>query len=265
MKIKLFLIFVLTLSLGFHFPSDVSAVDVLEPAALEAPTMQQISKASVPFVSNQGQVDSSVDFYAKLFAGTFYITDDNLVYDLIQDEKRYVIFESLGVSLNPIGHDMSSSNVNYFIGPEENWQSSIPTYNSVSVSTPWSGISLHTNAHAANVEKIFTVSPNADPGEIEISVEGPETLFVSQTGEMSMSFDDGAITSMTAPVAFQIIDGKQIDVDVSYDINGNSYGFTVGTYDTNYDLIIDPLLASTYLGGSSTDYGYASKGSIIKS
>ncbi len=59
----------------------------------------------------------------------------------------------------------------------------------------------------------------------------------------------------TKPVAYQEINGNKVDVEVKYKLfSKNSYGFKVGEYDKTKPLIIDPLLASTYLGGSGEDY-----------
>src|SRR5207245_9086468 len=63
--------------------------------------------------------------------------------------------------------------------------------------------------------------------------------------------------SMTKPYAYQEINGVRHPVQVSYSISKNSYGFEVGNYDSRYAVIIDPLLASTFIGGSAADEAIA--------
>ncbi|MEE9441438.1 MAG: FG-GAP-like repeat-containing protein, partial [candidate division Zixibacteria bacterium] len=46
-------------------------------------------------------------------------------------------------------------------------------------------------------------------------------------------------------------------IEVAYSVDDMEYGFKVGCYDKNLPLVIDPLLASTYLGGSGTEGGDA--------
>ena len=48
----------------------------------------------------------------------------------------------------------------------------------------------------------------------------------------------------TAPMAYQA-------VDVAYALADGHCGFKAGEYDKNWELVIDPLLASTYKGGIS--------------
>ncbi len=63
----------------------------------------------------------------------------------------------------------------------------------------------------------------------------------------------------TRPVAYQEIDGKRIEIKAGYRVlkgDGKTYyAFNVEGYDRTKELVIDPLLASTFLGGSSEDRG----------
>jgi hypothetical protein len=59
------------------------------------------------------------------------------------------------------------------------------------------------------------------------------------------------------PIAYQEIKGNRKFVDISYSVSGNIYSFKVGKYNKDYPLIIDPLLASTFVGGGSYDYSYS--------
>ena len=105
---------------------------------------------------------------------------------------------------------------------------------------------------------------------------GARGLWVNEHGELVAETELGAV-KFTKPVAYQEINGKRVDVECKYTIadcgmknaecktnlkseirNLSStsigdpqleYGFKVASYDKTKDLIIDPLLASTFLGG----------------
>ena len=106
--------------------------------------------------------------------------------------------------------------------------------------------------------------------------KGARGLWVNEHGELVAETELGAV-KFTKPVAYQEINGKRVDVECKYTIadcgmknaecktnlkseirNLSStsigdpqleYGFKVASYDKTKDLIIDPLLASTFLGG----------------
>jgi hypothetical protein len=61
-----------------------------------------------------------------------------------------------------------------------------------------------------------------------------------------------------APVSYQLIGGERVPVESGYTLagDGGGYGFTVGSYDPRYPLVIDPGLDySTFLGGTGQDAG----------
>ena len=162
----------------------------------------------------------------------------------------------------------------------------------------YDGIGLRLKAYGNNVEKLFTVTPDANPEAIKVGISGATALKVNEDGQLEAETELGPV-KFTKPVAYQEIDGKRVVVACGYTIaervnnlefgfwnldcfpysafrnlksaNSDSqnpqsaiqnpkleYGFTVASYDKTKDLIIDPLLASTYLGGSYYEYvGYS--------
>ncbi len=175
------------------------------------------------------------------------------------------------------GEDRAITNVTYFKGKDpSSWQGNVPTYGIVNLGEVYRGIEFKLKAYGNNVEKLFSVKPAGDPDAIKIQVSGIRDLWINRQGQLEAKTDLGNVT-FTKPVAYQEIGGTRTEVAVEYDEvaevktnrpSGRSnvmpdvpdrqfeYGFKVASYDKTKDLIIDPLLASTYLGGLNSDYGY---------
>jgi hypothetical protein len=219
------------------------------------------TRISLPFIANVGQYDdSNIKYYADTFVGRVLIYDDNneIVY-LLKDnviKERLIITSTVDntTSTDSIilkGNDPSITKVNYFKANKV--LTDIPTYNSISFVS--NSIELILKAYNNNIEKVFVVKPYADVNDIVMEVDN-SSISIDNDGRLII--DDIVFTK---PIAYQIIDGKKVNVDVSYKIIAdNRYGFSVGNYDNRYDLIIDPLLdlsASTYIGGSYGVYDVA--------
>jgi hypothetical protein len=214
-----------------------------------------IANLQVPFVQNLGQIDNAVKFYADLSVGTAFVTDDGITYGLIYKSDTntiaYAINEKfLGNKLSAIGKSKSESTLSSFVGDKSKWKTNIPTYDEISLGSPWNGIQVSLKAHGNNMEKIFTITPYANPGAVRMEIEGISSLETDSQGQLILNTPLGLL-NMTQPIAYQEIDGKRIDVDIKYNTKGSTYGFVVGKYDSTHDLIIDPLLASTYFGGGT--------------
>jgi hypothetical protein len=93
------------------------------------------------------------------------------------------------------------------------------------------------------------VKPDADPEMIEVAYEGSEGIEI-ESGELII---DTAIHDIieAAPYSYQ---GNN-KIESSYKLlSANSYGFTIGDFNAEEELVIDPLIYSTYIGGGHQDY-----------
>jgi len=129
----------------------------------------------------------------------------------------------------------------------------VQAFTHVSYAGLWDGVTATYDAtEDAILKSTYYVDAGAAVGQIQFKYN--RSVSLDQQGNLVIGFDTGTMTD-SAPVAWQDIDGQRIFIDVQYALQGdNQVGFTVGDYDHNYQLVIDPTLTwSTFLGGSGTD------------
>ena len=250
-------------------------------AELNPPAWNSLDHPRVPFVENRGQVpDAAVRFYARTFGGTVYVLDTGAVlYALpkraaapavdgyqpgqmphLKISGLAVLRESFAANqiCAPVGLKAAGTVVNSIRGQDPAvWQNNLATYAAISLGQIQEGIELELRAHGHSVEKIFTVAPGADPARIRVTLEGAAGLKVKACGELEVLTELGPVC-FSAPVAWQLdAAGNEISVPITYLAAADSFGFALGAYDATRPLWIDPLLASTFIGGSGADYIYA--------
>lgn len=224
----------------------------------------------VPFLENSGQIaQDDVRYYANTEHGVVYVTSGGEIFYALHsvglaspagpaaqpEIAHYAIKESLLHSALPQfeGEDRFPAQISDFRGNDSaRWRADIPAYATVNLGEVYPGVVLKVRAAASNVEKLFFVQPAADPACIRLEVEGVDGLEVNTSGELEAATALGQIT-FTRPIAYQMeTQGRQL-VEVAYVVDGKQYGFAVGNYDRSRELIIDPLLASTFLGGGHNE------------
>lgn len=221
-----------------------------------------LSHLSIPFVENQGQKHSDVAYYAPTLGGTFYVTrSGELVLALPASEQGELVSLSEQIvseeTISPRALGPSSTRVNYFLGQDpSNWRTHVPSYDTISLGEICSGIELSLKAYGARIEKIFALDPGADPACIHIRVKNAESLTLNSSGELILQTSAG-YANYSAPIAFQEKAGERRPVSVAYQIKDDGYGFSLADYDPDLPLVIDPVLQSTFLGGSERDIARA--------
>lgn len=307
--------------------------DVGKPSRSEI--IQKTKKLQMPFIANDGQADDRVRFYTRTFGGTVFVTKDGGIgYLLIKNTRQVETFEADEIrnpktearNVKPSnvvylkeelvggktpgikGEGVSVTKANYFRGNDPSkWKTNIATYDMVNLGEVYEGIEVKLKAHGNTVEKLFYVKQGAEPNNIRLSLKGNRFLRINKEGELVVKTAHGDV-KFSRPVAYQEIDGKRVEVEVSYRFQGSGigeqgsknrgqkseacsqntksliansklktgnskldslkseihnrsterlrrspkseYGFKVASYEKTKDLVIDPLLASTFLGGN---------------
>src|SRR3990172_4783296 len=244
----------------------------------EALALQSKSKPSpiLPFIFNNGQMDRDISFYTKTSEGNVSVTKEGEIIYSLSAGSIAIKEKLIGGKVRKIkGEGEAATKVNYFIGDNPaKWKNNIPTYTAVNFGEVYRGIEVKLRAYGKKVEKLFYLKPRANLKDLKIGLNGAKALRVNDTGELEIDTGDGVV-KWTRPIAYQRqgARGKKQEargkrqreyVEVEYVVNPPQssivnrqssiiYGFKVGDNDKTRELIIDPLLASTFVGGSDND------------
>ncbi len=256
------------------FPVSFSAISAINSNPTDYVTSEKVRTVSMPFIENKGQIeDKNVQFYAKTFAGSFYVTNKGEIIHGVASDKKIYIREAFAGNreISVKGVDKSPAKINYFLGEKKNWKTNISSWQFLTLGKVFEGVGVKLAVKGENVEKLFFLDKGADVKDIKVKLTGAKSLMVNAKGELEAVTDEG-IVRFTKPVAYQDIEGDRVYVDTNYRIiktassvpdsknwktQENIYGFSLSLYDKDYPIVIDPLLASTFAGGDDDDYVYS--------
>ena len=231
------------------------------PAAPPRPRIENLNKLPLAFERNQGQTGSQVKFLARGQGYTLFLTSGEAVLAWHKASPKSGVLRMKLLGANPAsdvsGIDEMPGKSNYFIGNDaKKWHTNVPTYAKVKYKSVYSGIDLIYYGNQRQLEYDFVVAPGADPRRIQLGIRGARKISRSEDGDLVLAMDEGEVR-WHKPVVYQEKDGARREIAVHYAVKGkNRIGFEVADYDPRRPLFIDPLIYSTYLGGSGTDQGY---------
>lgn len=247
------------------------------------------SPPDLKFIENKGQWPGTTIFGADIPGGNFYLTPKGFSYLFYNTEDVYKRHHGFHLSedekissgpwsenLNPdqlnlhifhaefIGGDLShvkgrerlNTNFNYYFGQDPSkWVSKAPGFYNLEVDDLYKNIDLKVTSAASAIKYDLIVGAEADASQIQLQYRGVESIHL-RGRDLIIQTSVNEIREYR-PYAYQVINGKKIEVPCEYRLEGNilNYEFPIG-YDECYELVIDPLLIfSTYSGSAADNWG----------
>ena len=258
-------------------PSGLSQPD----PATQGKILESYGKLPLSFEANQGQTDAKVKFLSRGSGYTLFLTGDEAVFSLRGSKAKAehiacsrpqlhptavapttnAVLRMKLVKANPAakvtGADELPGKSNYFIGNDpKKWRTNVPTYAKVKYEGIYPGIDLVYYGNQRQLEYDFVVAPGADPHRIQFDVRGAKSISRDEHGDLVLS-DGDRRSSVAQAVVYQEKRWSEAGDRRALRHSGEEpeLGFEVARYDLRRPLFIDPLVYSTYLGGSGDDNG----------
>ena len=234
-------------------------------------------KSTLSYIQNNGQWSKDVLFVLHTSSLDMWITRNGVVYDhyeMMTKEKKVerkspydsreisrrghvvkVFHTAQGTSnssLRSVGIDKQPARYTYI---KSNETIEAHSYESVRMDNIVEGIDIvyYTENNAPRYD--YIVKPYANPQNLQLKVEGALSVSMNDKETLSLRTSLGDI-KQDGLFVYQNIGKTKKKVECSFSLSDdNIISFKLGAYDASKHLIIDPIVISSYLGGSSFESG----------
>lgn len=239
-------------------------------------TKKEVKNQKV-LLENKGQWPSGVLFRTNMSGGKVWLQQRKMIYHLqdysamqkahamqnpyfrsetVKQTVIHVNFEGANLVTDIEKTGKSSFYYNFFKGKDPStWASDVHGYTNVILKNFYNGIDFTMKTKGDEVKYEFHVSPSISPSIIQLNYSGQKQIHIDSTGNLILDTELGQVIE-EKPYAYQLIHGKEIQVDCAFSLSAGKVSFSVGKYNSNFPLIIDPtLIFATYDGANSDNFG----------
>jgi len=170
------------------------------------------------------------------------------------------------ITNNVVGINPSFFVYNFFVGNSNKWATNVKSYSSVSIKNLYKGIDAVLYLDNGLPRYDLICLPGANIKDIALNIHGADSYNINDNNDIQIETQLGTIYHGKV-FAYQIIDNEKREIECKFVNLNNRITFEVRDYDKNKPLIIDPIIFSTYFGGSGeeeiTDAAYFKNGELL--
>ena len=154
-------------------------------------------------------------------------------------------------NIREVGNNQEEGYYNYFIGNDQSkWASNVPLYGNVELQGVYRNIDVKYYYDNGMLRYDYKAKPGADISQIKFKFEGQESLSINSNGELILKTSIGQVTNGKI-YAYQMEGETQKEVQSQFEQREDgTVGLKAESYDSNKELIIDPLVYYSNIGGS---------------
>ena len=153
----------------------------------------------------------------------------------------------------PRGTIPSAHYVNYFHRDQTNWYTRVPSYGRIEIEQLYPGIDLSFYIEDGELKYEFALEPQADASMIQFNIEGDVDDLVVFDDHVVITTPVGEVSDKGLVTFYE--DAPSEEIPCRFDITSQGFlGYSLGDYNKERPIVIDPMVVSSLSGGSNDDW-----------